>query len=80
MINQEVMGDRVICDGLLCSILHSMSSTANFDECVSVIERESDENEIMEAKTKLFIFFDTAECPAQKKKIMQITQAQAPRN
>ena len=71
---EEVMGSKVICDGLLCSILHRMSSSANQEEFISVIVRDISEKEILESRRKLFTYFDQEICSSQKKPILQVTR------
>ena len=71
---RDVMGKKVICDGLLCSILRAMSSSSNKDEFISVIERDCDENEILGARQKLFNFYPDVMCDKQKKPILKITR------
>ena len=70
------MGGKVICDGVLCSILHAMSGSAspNREEFMSVIERECDENELTVAWKKLFTHFNEAICDTEKKPIIDIVR------
>ena len=77
---QDVMGKKVICDGLLCSILRSMSNAANKDEFVSVIERDCDEEEILASRRKLFTFYNDVVCDKQKKPVIQITRGSVRKN
>ena len=66
METEGVMGRRVICDGLLCSILHGLSSSvANEDEFISVIERDT--SDILKARKRLFTYYDKEICSEQKK-------------
>ena len=73
-------GCKVICDGLLCSILHSMSHFPNKEEFVSVIERKSDEAEILDARKRLFTYFSDVCCSQQKKPILQIKRGSVKKN
>ena len=76
----DVMGHRVICDGLLCSILNAMSHAANKDEFISVIERDCDEEEILLSRRRLFTFYSDIQCERQKKPILQITRGSVRKN
>ena len=76
----DVMGNRVICDGLLCSILNAMSYAANKDEFITVIERDCDEEEILLSRKKLFSFYSDIQCDKQKKPILQITRGSVRKN
>ena len=76
----KINGDPLICDGLLCSILHRTSSIANEEELISAIVRDISEPEILLARTKLFIFFDKNICSVQKKPILQIKRTTVDRN
>ena len=73
---EEVMGGKVICDGVLCSILHAMSGSAspNREEFITVIERECDEEELAASWKKLFTHFNEAVCDNEKKPIIEITR------
>ena len=77
---QEVMGRKVICDGLLCSILHAMSHAANKEEFISVIDRECEEAEILSSRKKLFTYFCDVRCDKQKKPILEITRGSKRKN
>ena len=77
---QDVLGIKVICDGLLCSILHAMSHISNKDEFVTVIERDCDEQEILAAREKLFKYFSDVICDKQKKPILDITRGSVRKN
>ena len=79
-VQQDVMGHRVICDGLLCSILKAMSNSANKDEFISVIERDCDEEEILASRLKLFSFYGDVVCDKQKKPILEITRGSVRKN
>ena len=76
----DVLGHRVICDGLLCSILNAMSYAANKDEFISVIERDCDEEEILSSRRKLFTFYSAIQCDKQRKPILQITRGSVRKN
>ena len=69
---QDVQGNKVICDGLLCSILRAMSYSANKEEFVSVIERDCDEQEVLTSRKKLFTFYSDVMCDKQKKPVLYI--------
>ena len=71
---EEVMGTKVICDGLLCSILHSLSGFPNDDELVGVIVRDVSEATILESRRKLFTYFSDEICSNQKKPILDVTR------
>ena len=77
---QEVMGRKVICDGLLCSILHAMSHSANKEDFISVIERICDEEEILLSRKKLFTLFSDVICDKQKKPVLKITRGSVRKN
>ena len=79
-VQEDVQGNKVICDGLLCSILHAMSHFANKEEFVSVIERECGELEIIEARRKLFTYFSDVTCDKQKKPVLDITRGSVKKN
>ena len=70
----------MICDGLLCSILHRTSSIFNEEELISTIVRDVSELEILRARTKLFTFFDKDLCTVQKKPILQVKRTTVERN
>ena len=76
----DVVGSKVICDGLLCSILHAMSHVSNKDEFISVVERDCDEQEILAAREKLFKYFSDVICDKQKKPILDITRSSVRKN
>ena len=67
-------GQRVIISGLLCNILKRMSGTPNKEEFIAVITTECDENDVFEAWTKLFTFFNDVDCPDQKKPVITINR------
>ena len=59
----DVTGARVINNGLLCSILHCMSSAPNAEDLIARIERDVEKVEILEARKKLFTYFsDVRHC------------------
>ena len=74
MITEEAMWRRVICDGLLCSILHALSGSAspNKEEFISVMQRECDEEDLMKSWKMLFTFYKDVHCDTEKKPIIQI--------
>merc|ERR1712126_103477 len=76
----EVVGQKVICDGLLCSILHAMSRAANKEEFISVIDHDCEEAEILLSRKKLFTFFNDVQCDKQKKPILNITRGSKRKN
>jgi hypothetical protein len=76
----DVLGHKVICDGLLCSILHAMSHSANKEEFISVIERACDEEEVLLSRKKLFTFYSDVICDKQKKPILKITRGSVKKN
>ena len=77
---EDVLGHRLICDGLLCSILRAMSNSANKDEFISVIERDCEEEEILASRQKLFSFYSDVVCDKQKKPILDITRGSVRKN
>ena len=79
-VQEDVQGNKVICDGLLCSILHAVSHFANKEEFVSVIERECGEHEIIAARRKLFTFYRDVICDKQKKPVLDITRGSVKKN
>ena len=76
----DVLGQRVICDGLLCSILHAMSHSASKEEFISVIDRECEEAEILQSRKKLCTCFKDVHCDRQKKPILDITRGSKKKN
>ena len=52
--------DRLIVDGLLCSIVKAQTRTSNDYELVEAIGRDIDEKEVSEAWSKLFNYFSDA--------------------
>ena len=79
-VQEDVQGNKVICDGLLCSIIHAMSHFANKEEFVSVIERECEEKDILAARKKLFLYFSDVIDDKQKKPILDITRGSVKKN
>ena len=68
----DVTGARVINNGLLCSILHCMSSAPNKDDLIARIERDVDRHEILEARKKLFTYFSDIIYNERKKPILEV--------
>ena len=76
----DVLGSRVICDGLLCSISSAMSNAANKEEFVSVIDRECEEAEILLSRKKLFSHYSDVQCDKQKKAVLDIKRGSKRKN
>ena len=76
----DVLGQKVICDGLLCSILRAMSHSANKEEFISVIDRDCDEMEILQSRKKLFTYYCDVNCDKQKKPVKDITRGSKRKN
>ena len=76
----DAMGMKVICDGLLCSILRAMSNSANKDEFITVIDRECEEAEILTSRKKLFSHYSDVQCDKQKKAVIDITRGSKRKN
>ena len=76
----DVLGTKVICDGLLCSILSAMSNAANKEEFISVIDRECEEAEILLSRRKLFSHYCDVQCDKQKKAVLDITRGSKRKN
>jgi ribosomal protein L23 len=69
----DVLGEKVINDGLLCSILHAMSGAPNADEMISRIERDcTDVSEILVARKKLFTYYTGVICSERNKLVLDI--------
>lgn len=69
----DVFGEKVINDGLLCSILHAMSGAPNADELASRIERDcTDVTEILLARKKLFTYYNGVICSERNKLVLDI--------
>ena len=73
IVENDVLGERVIKDGLLCSILCALSRSPNIDELISCIERDTpDVSEILEARRKLFTYYSWVMYTTRKKLILDI--------
>ena len=71
-VNVDVLGEKVINDGLLCSILHALSGSPNTDDLVSRIERDiPDVPAILLARKKLFTYYRVV-CNDRKKFVLDI--------
>ena len=76
----DVLGEKVINDGLLCSILLALSGSPGTEDLISRIERDiSDVSEILLARKKLFTFYSGIICGERKKLILDI-ERQTTRN
>ena len=68
----DVTGEKVINNGLLCSVLRAMSGAPNADELAGRIERDCEIDEILEARKKLFTYFNGVICSERNKLILDI--------
>ena len=79
-VQVDVLGLKVICDGLLCSILRAMSHSANKEEFITVIDRDCDEMEVLQSRKKLFGYYCDVICDKQKKPVIDITRGSKRKN
>ena len=70
--DEDVMGAKVINNGLLCSILQCMSSAPNAEDLIARIERDVEKPEILEARKKLFSYFRDVICNERKKPVLEV--------
>ena len=68
----DVIGNKVINDGLLCSILHAKSHVINAEDLIGRIERACDLDVILESRKKLFTFYSDVTCSERNKLILDI--------
>lgn len=75
-LNNEVVSmvetQPVLNDGLLCSILQTMSGAPNPDYLINHVLRDCDLREILMARKKLFSHYNEIKCPNQQKPILEI--------
>ena len=73
LMDSDVLGEKLINNGLLCSILHAMSGAPNADELASRIERDCpDVSEILMARKKLFTYYNGVICSESNKLVLDI--------
>ena len=53
-------GEKIVCDGLVCSIAQALSRQADVNEIIAAVAREFDNTEIYEAWKKYFAVFNLA--------------------
>ena len=64
--------DKVMLNGLLCSILRALSRTPNLEELMDLIERDCEVDQVVEARKVLFTFYSDVICTERNKKILDI--------
>ena len=73
VMDVDVSGEKLINNGLLCSILHALSSSPGAEGLVARVERDcTDVAEILKARKKLFTYFSDVMCNDRKKLILDI--------
>ena len=70
----DITGSKLINNGLLCSVLCAMSNALNAEDLIARVDRDCDMEEILEARKKLFSYFNNVTCSEQNKPILNINR------